>query len=587
MNKPYQLHICIVFALVSLTVLAGCSSVKRMACSLSVESGQPVLSPDSTGTVEVDVAFHIPRKYISARSRLFITPQLIVDDTLCAEFAPLVVDAPIYTKKLKRRAALEKYQDPYNGHLQEVNDPLSSFSLEYHNRFDIPEEAQSGCIRAIVSKEGCGECSGLDTLYIAGISNPVSLINPLEALNLNWIEPEFVIRPKIREGRGEALLQFTINKYDINLSLGSNRREMMHMTQTLEHILTDSLATIHDMSIYGMASADGPYGFNTILARNRAYSATKWLVERLQISPAIRRRIRTDSRPEGWGPVYRAMVADGHPDSLSVKRILTTYTEGNDDVQEYHIRRLSCWPDIRSRYLPKDRKVEYAYSYTLRCFASDEKLLAMYKVRPDAFNEEELLRVAALSADDTTKMEVYGTLMYYFPQSKVAANNLAVLYLRNGNIEKARQTLRTQQEYSPEMLATLAASYVYENDFERAVELLQEIDLPEARYNLGLLKARQRKLGEAYALLKDYRDMNSAIVALSVARNAEARDIMDGIEDQSPLAEYVRALVAARMDDEAALRRHLGNACQDERLRERATREADFEQFRQRLRTTE
>lgn len=530
----------------------------------------------------MDVSFRIPRKYIPTRSRLFITPQLIVDDSLCHEFAPLVVDAPIQAKKLKRRSVLEQYQDPYREHLQKVGDPLSPFELEYHARFDIPEEAQSGSIRALVSKDGCGKCAGLDTLYIAGISNPVSLIDPQEALNLSWIEPEFVIRPKIREGKGEARLQFIINKYDINLSLGNNRQEMMRMTQTLEPVLTDSLATIRAMSIYGMASADGPYGFNTTLARNRASSAKQWLVGRLRIGPEIHRLIRTDSRPEGWWPVYQAMVADGHPDSLRVKRILTTYTRGNDDVQEYHIRRLSCWPDIRNKYLSKDRKVEYAYSYTIRSFTTDEELLAMYRVRPDAFNEDELLRVAALSTGDTTKMEVYGTLMYYFPQSKVAANNLAVLYLRQGEIPKARQTLRTQQEYSPQMLATLAASYVYENDFERAVELLQKVDLPEARYNLGLLKARQYKLGEAYALLKNYCDVNSAIVALSMARNIEAREIMNKVEDLSPLAEYVRALTAARLGDETAFRKHLENACRDERLRERAAREADFEKFQSR-----
>lgn len=583
MNMQDRFHIYTVAALLILTVFSGCSSARRMAGSVSVVAGQPVLSADSTGMYEMDVTFSIPRNYMSARSRLFITPQLIADDTLCTEFAPLVIDAPIYRMKLERQTVLENYQDQYAGYLQEVDDPLSSFTLECHNDFHIPEDAMSGFLRAIVSTDGCGKCSALDTLFIAGVSNPVSLIDPGKALELSWIEPEFVVRPKIREGEGEALLQFVINRYDINLSLGENLQEMMRMTRTLEPVLTDTLATLLSMNIYGMASADGPYGFNTVLARNRAASAKQWLVDSLQMDPAISELVRTDSRPEGWWPVYEAMVADGHPDSLSVKHILTAYTECNDDVQEYHIRRLSCWPDIRGRYLPKDRKVEYEYSYAIRSFTTDEELLRMYHIRPDAFNEDELLRVAALSTDDMTKMEVYGTLMHYFPQSSVAANNLAVLCLRSGDIGKARQVLCMQREFSKEMLATLAASYVYENDFERAIELLQEVELPEARYNLGLLKAHQRKLGEAYSLLKDYRDVNSAIVALSIARNDEAMEIMDGLGDSSPLAEYVRALIAARMDNEDAFRIHIANACKDGNLRERAAREADFEKFRHML----
>lgn len=579
MNRQYQHKNSVILALFGLLLLAGCSPTQRMARSVSVVQEHPVLEPDSTGAVEMNVSFRVPKRYVSARSRLFITPQLVVDDTLCTEFEPLVVDAPIYKKKLKRRAVIENYQDPYGGYLKDVDEPLSAFELEYNTRFGIPGNAQSGFVRAIVSEDGCGECTGLDTLYVAAVSNPVSLIDTKKELDLSWIEPEFVIRPKIREGKGEALLQFIINKYDINLSLGKNRQEMMRMLETLGHVLTDSLATIRSMSIYGMASADGPYGFNTVLARNRASSARQWVVDRLDISPEVRELIQVDSRPEGWAPVYQAMVADGHPDSLSVKRILTTYTQGNDDVQEYHIRRLSCWPDIRNKYLSKDRKVEYVYSYVIRSFTTDEELLTMYRTRPDAFSEDELLRVASLSANDTAKVEVYTTLMHYFPQSEVAANNLAVLYLCSGDVERARQTLKTQDEYSPEMLATLAASYVYENDFERAVELLQDVDLPEARYNLGLLRARQRRLGEAYDLLKDYRDVNSAIVALSVARNAEARDIMNEIQDQSPLSEYVRALVAARFDDRPAFLKHYENACRDEHLRERAGREPDFIKF--------
>ena len=216
MNKQYQYHFCIVFALLCLSVFAGCSPAKRVAKTISVVPGQQILTVTPSGTVKMDVSFCIPQKYVSARNRLFVTPQLVIDDSLCRDFAPLVIDAPIYTKKMERRIALDKYRDPYGKYCQKIDNPLSSFYLEYHTQFDIPENAQSGYIRAIVSKDGCGECSGMDTLYVAGISNPVSLIDTKESLHLTWIEPEFVIRSKTREGKGEALLQFGINMHDIN-----------------------------------------------------------------------------------------------------------------------------------------------------------------------------------------------------------------------------------------------------------------------------------------------------------------------------------------------------------------------------------
>lgn len=181
-------------------------------------------------------------------------------------------------------------------------------------------------------------------------------------------------------------------------------------------------------------------------------------------------------------------------------------------------------------------------------------MLAMYQTRPDAFNEDELLRVSTLKETREEKEGVYRTILHYFPQSKTAANNLAVILLGNGNSEQAEAVLESVDEYSPEMLNTRAALYVYRNDSERAIELLRSnVELPQARYNLALLEAQQRRLDEAWRLMDGYRDVNSAIVALSVNRNEEAASIMDGLkDDDSALASYVRALIAARSRDTEA-----------------------------------
>ena len=146
---------------------------------------------------------------------------------------------------------------------------------------------------------------------MAAVSNPVTLMPEVrEALVLNWIEPEFVIRPKVMEGKGVANLQFAINRHGIDLAMGNNRAELENMVNTLN----DSLATVNSLDIYGMASADGSLAFNTALARNRAESARKWLVNLLAIRPEVQRLMSVGSRPEGWQPVLDAMTADGNPD---------------------------------------------------------------------------------------------------------------------------------------------------------------------------------------------------------------------------------------------------------------------------------
>lgn len=569
----------VTLATATLGLLTGCATGQPKDKAVTTQPTPCVLTPDSAGQVNLDVRFQIPQNYFSKRSRLVITPQLFTADTLYQELVPLVLDAPIYQKKRKRKVQLEGYVDPYTGQAIAVNQPSHAFEMPYRESVQIPTEADHARIVGIVTTDGCGECTGLDTIDIAAISNPTTLINVKKSLDLAWIEPEFVIRPKIAKGKGVAHLQFHINKHYIDPALGHNRQELEQMEATLAPILNDSLATLTSLSIYGMASADGSLSFNTPLARNRAESARRWLIDRLAINAPTQRIIQVGSRPEGWLPVLEAMRADGSPDTAAVKSILEKYAESNDDIQERYIRRLPCWKEIRAKYLQKDRKVEYVYTYTIRSFTTDAELLDMYEKRPDAFNEEELLRVASLAETAERKKQVYQTLMKYFPQSKVAANNLAVLYLREGKEEEARKVLDRLQEHSEETLNTLAASYVYAGDYERAIELLEEVDLPAARYNLGLLKAKQRKLHEAYELLHPYGDLNSAIVALSLNRNREAKDLLQRLDNHEPKAEYIRALTAARLLEDQAFYRHLPQACQDEKLRQRARHEADFSRY--------
>lgn len=555
-------------------MLVSCGTSNK---SITSTPSPCVITPDSAGVANLDVAFNIPAKYISGRSRLFITPVLVAGDSLVDQYDPVVLDASIYRKKVHRKEVLHGYVDPWADRV--IKAGKGAQTIRYNGNITVPEDIEAGRVVAVVSNDGCGQCTGIDTIEVAAISIPVNLIDPKESFNQTWIEPEFVIRPKIHQGNGEAHLQFAVDKWNIVMDLADNRKELTGMLETLRPILQDSLATLTSLNIFGSASAEASYQHNMKLATNRANSAKVWLSQQLNLPRPVQNIIRVGAKPEGWEPVVRAMIAANDPDSVKVRELMDKYPGPNDDAAEKYIRRLDCWPRIKANYLAKDRKVLYDYSWTIKSFTNDSELIDMYRTRPDAFNEDELLRVAALAKDDNSRVEVYKTLMKYFPQSKVASNNLAVLYMRQNNEEAARKVLADAKEYTPEMLNSLAASYVYSGDYERAIDILQDVELPEARYNLGLLKARQRKLGEAYELLRPFGDVNSAICALSVNRNAEAKTIMDRLTDTTPKAEYVRAMIAARSGDVAAAGKHLQNASADDSLRRRALTDPEFQRL--------
>lgn len=563
-------------------LLTGCAASKNQAGKVVTTTPSPyVLTPDTANRITMDLVFNVPEHYLAKRNRLVITPQLINGTELKDEYTPVVLDAPIYNKKIKRKQVLDNYIDPYGKQAMKADKASHSFNLPYIQTVELPEGTESGQIVAVVSTDGCGSCTGIDTIDIAAISNPISLMGDVkESLQLTWIEPEFVIRPKVHEGRGEANLQFAINKSDINLAMGDNRKEMERMLNALQPILNDTLAILNSVTITGLASADGSLAFNTTLSRNRAQSAKSWLVGQLHLNTAEQRTFKVNSRPEGWEPVLSAMTMTEDKDSTAVKEILEKYANENDDVQERYIRRLACWNNIKTNYLQKDRKVEYVYTYTMKSFTTDAELLEMYDSRPDAFNEEELLRVSTLKQGNEEKKEVYRTILRYFPQSQTGANNLAVLLLREGDSQGAIDVLAELAKHSPEVLNSMATAYAYQYDYEKAIELLQSVDLPSAKYNLGLIKAQQRKLAEAYRLLKPFADLNSAIVALSVNENEEAEKILLRLKDERPVAEYTRALTGARLEKDRMFYGHIEAACQDANLKKRAAGEADFIRYR-------
>ena len=566
----------------AMMLAAGCGASRAVPDNAVSVSPAPYLAmPDIAGTVSADFRIEVPEHFLGRRERLVIVPKIMKDTSVVAELKPVAIDAPVYTEKMHRIEVLEGYSDGFAGYRRTLENVSDSVLVMYRDTAVLGGMADGSRIVLFVTSDGCGSCRALDTLDAGGITDPAALLDR-DALRIKASVPEFVVRPKIREGHGEAVLKFRINRADIDFSIGRNREEMDKVLAALQPVIADSLATLTEVSIYGMASADGSLPFNTRLAEARAASAGRWLTSRLEnITPAQKKCFLIGSRPEGWQPVLAAMTAAGDKDSVLVKEILEKYPDSNDDVQERYIRRLPCWDNIKTKYLQNDRKVEYVYTYSIKSFTTDAEMLEMYDTRPDAFNEEELLRVSTLKNGPEEKAEVYRTILYYYPQSQVAANNLAIMLRDAGAGEDADELLSRLPDYRPETLNTHAVVKADSGDMETAMEMLERCDsLPEARYNLGLLEAMLGNYEEGYGLLKPFGDANAAVAAIRLGKYEEAAAILDALDDISPRAEYLRAITAAVFSDDEAFFTHLDAAVCDEGLRRRAITDAFFDRYR-------
>ena len=554
-------------------MISGCGT-GRKASSPTITEDYISIYPDSSKNAHLETSLNIPSDYCKRRSRLIITPLFMGSDSLEISLPSIVLDSPIYRKKINRLTVLEEYKDKYADNARTVK-PRKNFMLPCQFDIKIPENASNGSLKLSFEREGCGRCTPLNDLSIASYTDPYTLFDIDQPMKLCWMESKIKEEPKIRNGSGLALIMFEINRSEIDMSRGNNRAEMEKMLNTLSPILADSLALLENITISGLASPDGSLSFNTKLAYNRALSARNWLYTNLKPKKNDIKNFTVNSRPEGWEPIWQAMKDSGSAGTDYIREIIDRYSGENDDVQEYHIRKSPYWFEIRNCYLQKNRKVEYTYTYRIQNFTTDSELLEMYNKRPDAFSEQEFLRVASLVESERIK-EVYTNTISYFPKSLVANNNLAVLLLDEGKTSDAVRLLEGYGLSSPEISNTLAVSYAKTGNYKMAAELLAGLDMPEAKFNLGLVKARQRRYEEALELLRPFGGVNAAILALCSGRNEEAQEIMQASDDCSPLAEYCRALAAARLGNVAVCYRHLVEACRDRALKEKAINESDF-----------
>lgn len=122
-----------------LTAMTSCSkqnivSDKKITCT----PDSFMLMPDSSNQAALNLQVHIPKHYFSKRSRLFVIPVLTDSDSIVAKYKPIVLDAPIYSRKMERKWVLDSIADPYDSIAQRVTNTKVDLSVLYNDTITLP-----------------------------------------------------------------------------------------------------------------------------------------------------------------------------------------------------------------------------------------------------------------------------------------------------------------------------------------------------------------------------------------------------------------------------------------------------------------
>ena len=166
--------------------------------------------------------------------------------------------------------------------------------------------------------------------------------------------------------RGEARIQFVMNKTDFDPTLANNQRELEKVRTSIDSVRNNPDARDPHYKIKGYASPEGPYANNARLARGRTERLREYITGQWGVPSG---QVQTDSEPEDWQGLRDYVVAHGDdlPDANAVQGIIDNDDADLDhklDVLARHYPR--AYQRLQRDCFPSLRRTEYTISYERR-----------------------------------------------------------------------------------------------------------------------------------------------------------------------------------------------------------------------------
>ena len=366
--------------------------------------------------------------------------------------------------------------------------------------------------------------------------------------------------------------------YDYNSSVikGSELRSesIKELQAALEEIASDPRYSVRGTSVVAYASPEGGQEYNAKLSDERAASAQRaWSQVTGGAAPD---NLEVRSIGQDWEGFQEAIENSDLQDKDLILRVLSMYSD--PAVRESEIRNMSqVYTEINKNVFPELRRARFIAEVDYQNF-SDEELVELADKAIDVLDEEGLLRVASVVDKADRKAEIYKVAVQKF-QSDRALFNLGALMLDDERPDAAIayfDAIRNDED--PDVKNAKGVVELQRGDLKGAAEWFRKANTAEAQANLGLVELLQGDYAAAANRLKGTKGVNDAIAYLLSGRLDEAEAAVDC---NCGRAEYVRAVIAARRGDAAAVRSHLDALAQkDQRLYAQSQKDVEFAKYR-------
>lgn len=498
--------------------------------------------------------FSVPKWLFKNNTRLIAQPSIYNVTTGERRFMdPLVFDAPQYNITQERMYDYDMSKDPLAEFVQ-VKETAARKSdlITYHDSLYIQKPDDDYRADVYLSMENYNKIIYADTFSIAR-----GTINPLRFLEYDFNGmrlTDSIYMPKaemqLMDTEGEVNLTFLIGKDEIDPSDPNNDVELQKLERELKAIEMSSDASMQSLYVEGLSSPDGRYQSNLNLAKKRTNTAFNRILAML--SPSTRNVIEkgTSAKVQDWEVVVDLLMNDSLTEEAGqVQQILDKYE--NMDSRSMAIARLPFYRTLLAKdYLPKLRKVEYRYEYSIFRFLTDDEIKALYAEDYKKLTANEFYRLINLAENDDEREKYCRQALERYPKLLFAANELAVVCLRKGKADASilEKFINTE---SPQPVI-----------YNQVLSLLKERRLVEAYDLLGLLKNDDRSdylkavveaLNGDYEMsfgpIASYSDFNEVLMLLAMKNNDDAWAKAKRLNGGTAKEFYIKAVAANRTEN--------------------------------------
>ena len=380
----------------------------------------------------------------------------------------------------------------------------------------------------------------------------------------------------------EAAIKFLIGQANLRGS-ELNSQTVQDFIATLKNIKNDEQSLVlNNIEISAYASPDGAYIINEKLAEKRGTVSEDYVNQQLKQNQ-LATNVDTKYTAEDWEG-FQALVSQSNlPDKDIILRVLSMYQDPEQREQE--IRNVALlYKELADAVLPELRRARMVINYDV-IGRSDDAIMELVKTNATKLSLEELIYAAnTLSTTDAEKEMILKKVVALFPQDYRAYNNLGEIALRTGRVDDVQGFFRQALSINPnasEPNVNLGMMAIQNGNFQDAEMFIAKgvaaNNIDEA---LGHLYLAQGKYSQASAKFAKSAN-NSAVLSNILSQDyADAQKILTNIKNPDAMTFYLRAILAARMNEKAAVKDYLAQAIAlDPSMAKRAANDAEFSDY--------